>query len=185
MRIAISTGPISPGADEVEHPQQLGEVQVVVDDAVPEARRPHRGHHLGGLGRDRREGLLRQHVPPGRRGGQHEISTGVLRRAQVDHVDVRPAEQVEPAGVQPVGGQGRHPAGQLEALGRGVRDGADVVDLRVGEVGGEVVAERHVARPDEPDADPFRHARPPIAPPPPPLASITVRIRDFSSTNRE
>ena len=90
----------------------------------------------GALRWDRRQGLLGQDMDPGRRRGKHEVVARVLRRTQVDHVEVSPTKEIEPARVPAVARQRHQVTGKPEAIGGRICDRDDLKRIVVGEVGG-------------------------------------------------
>jgi len=145
------------GGDYPPSGDDLGKEQVVVHHAQDQAGRLHgldRGHGVGG---DRRERFLGQDVLAGRRGGDDELAVQVLRRADVDQVDVIAGEKFPRVQVHLLGGEAGDRTAELEPVRGGVGEADQLEALGVGLVGGDVEVEGHVAAADDPHPERSGH----------------------------
>ena len=77
----------------------------------------------------------------------------VLRRADVDEIEIRPGEQGRRVGVSIIGSQPARDAAELEPFRRRIGDRDEAIPIGHREVGRDVVTEGDVAAPDQPDPE--------------------------------
>ena len=112
-------GPDLVGRDQLERPDHLVEEQVVVHDRQRPVRRLRRLDHRPGIARRRRQGLLGQDMTAAPSGGDDQVAMEVLRRTDVDEIEIRPREQGRRVGVAIIGSQAARDAPSSSRSGVG------------------------------------------------------------------
>jgi hypothetical protein len=124
----------------------------------PDAARRSGGEHRRGVRRHERERLFAEHVDAALQRLRDDGTMCLLRRADVEQVDLHRIEQL-------VGGRERgavaesvEPGGEAAPPGHGIRHRHEVEEVAMGQVARDVVVEGDVAAPDQPDAERWAHA---------------------------